>query len=108
RRASKLNFYTGRGSLEGWLRSVLAQEYVNRYRSQSRLVSLDERQEEDGVQFAAPPAPALPDASSDARVNAAVDAALQALPAEERFLLAAYYLDDHTLAEIGNMIGVHE
>ena len=31
-RVSKLASYTGRGSLEGWLRTVLAQEYVNRYR----------------------------------------------------------------------------
>src|SRR6266481_6862921 len=51
-RVSKLASYTGRGSLEGWLRTVLAQEYVNRYRRQKRLVSLDE-EGEDGEQFAA-------------------------------------------------------
>src|ERR1700733_6070869 len=50
-RASKLASYTGRGSLEGWLRTVVAQEHVNRYRRQRRLVSLDEEAEE-GVQFA--------------------------------------------------------
>jgi hypothetical protein len=52
-RVSKLRFYNGRGSLDGWLRTVLAQEYVNTYRKQRRLVSLDEESEE-GVQFAAP------------------------------------------------------
>ncbi len=52
-RVSKLASYTGRGSLEGWLRTVMAQEYVNRYRRQRRLVSLDEESEE-GVQFATP------------------------------------------------------
>src|SRR5437763_226553 len=31
RRISKLESYVGRGSLEGWLRMVLAQEYVNRF-----------------------------------------------------------------------------
>src|SRR5277367_1002809 len=31
-RSSKLASFTGRGSLEGWLRTVLAQEFVNRYR----------------------------------------------------------------------------
>src|SRR5947207_9166650 len=51
-RISKLSSYRGRGSLEGWLRTVLAQEYVNTYRKQRRLVSLDEESEE-GVQFAA-------------------------------------------------------
>jgi len=34
---SKLSSYTGRGSLEGWLRTVMAQEFVNRYRRQRRL-----------------------------------------------------------------------
>ena len=43
----------GRGSLDGWLRTVLAQEFVNRYRTQKRLVSLEEK-EEDGVSFEAP------------------------------------------------------
>ena len=32
-RPSKLLYYQGRGSLQGWLRTVVAQEYVNRYRS---------------------------------------------------------------------------
>ena len=48
-RASKLISYTGRGSLEGWLRTVLAQEFINRYRKNKRLVSLDETDsDEDG------------------------------------------------------------
>src|SRR5437660_10078511 len=51
RRVSRLNFYMGRGSLEGWLRTVVAQEFVNRYRKQKRLVRLEE-ETEDGVQFA--------------------------------------------------------
>src|SRR6202051_4045168 len=51
-RVSKLSSFTGRGSLEGWLRTVLAQEFVNRYRRTKRLVSLDEGGAE-GNQFAA-------------------------------------------------------
>src|SRR6202166_1859246 len=51
-RVSKLASFTGRGSLEGWLRTVLAQEFVNRYRRTKRLVSLEE-ENEDGEQFAA-------------------------------------------------------
>src|SRR5205085_12526742 len=42
-RVSKLDSYTGRGSLEGWLRTVLAQEWVNGFRKNKRLVSLDEQ-----------------------------------------------------------------
>jgi RNA polymerase sigma-70 factor, ECF subfamily len=104
-RVSKLASYTGRGSLEGWLRTVLAQEFVNRYRRQRRLVSLDEESEE-GVQFAA--ATPEPLAVVDSRVDTAVDEALAELSAEDRFILASYFLDDRTLAEIGRTLHVHE
>ncbi len=104
-RVSKLNFYMGRGSLEGWLRTVLAQEYVNRYRRGKRLVSLEEK-EEAGAQFVAPEPQAA--APVDARLEAATDQALTALAAEDRFVLAAYFLDQRTLAEIAQTLGVHE
>jgi len=104
-RVSKLASYTGRGSLEGWLRTVLAQEYVNRYRRTKRLVSLDEESEE-GVQFRAPdPEPVT---TSDNRLARATDAVLADLPAEDRMVLSAYYLDDRTLADIARMLAVHE
>ena len=96
---------TGRGSLEGWLRTVLAQEYVNRYRKQRRLVSFEERIE-SGNQFEARDNPAA--ISPDVRVDHAVDTALVELSGEERLILASYYLDGRTLAEIARMIGVHE
>jgi RNA polymerase sigma-70 factor (ECF subfamily) len=105
RRVSRLNFYMGRGSLEGWLRTVLAQEFVNRYRKQKRLVSLEE-QAEDGVQFsAAEPGPTGP---VDGRLSAALDEALGQLESEDRLVLASYYLDNRTLTEIGRVVGVHE
>jgi RNA polymerase sigma-70 factor (ECF subfamily) len=104
-RVSKLNFYTGRGSLEGWLRTVMAQEHVNRYRRQKRNLSLDEETGE-GTQFAAPETePANP---LDPRLEAATDEAFTVLPAEDQFILAAYYLDDRTLVEIAHMLSVHE
>ena len=105
RRVSKLESYTGRGSMEGWLRTVLAQEFVNRYRRQRRLVSLEEK-DEAGVQFAAAEPVAM--VAVDTRVEAATDEALALLSAEERFVLSAYFLDGRTLAEIGRMLGVHE
>lgn len=104
-RISKLSSFTGRGSLEGWLRTVLAQEFVNRYRRTKRLVSLEEENEE-GDHFAAPQPAPLP--SADSRLEAATDAALAALESEDRMVLAAYYLDGRTLAEIARMLGVHE
>ena len=104
-RVSKLASFTGRGSLEGWLRTVLAQEFVNRYRRTKRTVSLDE-ENEDGAQFAAPePEPLL---SADPRLEAATDEALASLSGEDRMVLATYYLDGRTLAEIALLLGVHE
>ena len=105
RRISKLDSYTGRGSLEGWLRAVLAQEHVNRFRRGQRLVSMEE-QEEAGVQFEA----ATPDPveAVDVRLREATDQALGALSPEDKFILANYYLDDRTLAEIARLLGVHE
>lgn len=104
-RVSRLSFYMGRGSLEGWLRTVLAQEFVNRYRKQKRLVSLEEETEE-GVQFAS--TESFSAASVDGRLGEATDEALNQLPAEDRLILAGYYLDDRTLTDIGRMLGVHE
>src|ERR1051326_2012928 len=105
-RASKLSSYTGRGSLEVWLRAVLAQDYVNRFRRQRRFVSLEE-QAEAGVQFAAAaPAPAANNA--DSGLARATDEALAALDSESRYLLAAYFLDGRTLAQIGRTLGAHE
>jgi RNA polymerase sigma-70 factor, ECF subfamily len=104
-RKSKLLSYTGRGSLEGWLRTVMAQEFINRYRKQRRTVSLEE-QTEEGVQFAAAvPEPGSP---SDPRLETATDEALAELSSEDRFTLASYYLDGRTLAEIAATLGLHE
>lgn len=104
-RNSKLVFYTGRGSLEGWLRTVMAQEFINRYRKTKRSVSLEE-QTEEGVQFVAR---ALePAITSDQRLEIATDRALAELSAEDRFTLASYYLDGRTLADIARSLGLHE
>ena len=104
-RTSKLNHYHGRGSLEGWLRTVLAQEWVNRYRKGKRLVSLEE-ETEAGAQFAAPePAKVVPAASA---LERATDKALAMLPAEDRYIMAAYFLDERNLKDIGKTLGVHE
>ena len=104
-RVSRLTYYGGRGSLDGWLRTVLAQEFVNTYRKQRRMVSLDEESEE-GVQFAA--AVSEPVVAADPRLENAIDEALRSLAAEERFILASYFLDGRTLAQIGRALSVHE
>jgi RNA polymerase sigma-70 factor (ECF subfamily) len=104
-RVSKLASYTGRGSLEGWLRTVIAQEFVNKYRRQRKLVSLD-GEEEDGTQFVAKGE--APAATVDPRLEAATGEALASLAPDDRFVLASYYLDRRTLADIARTLSVHE
>ena len=108
-RVSKLSSYTGRGSLEGWLRTVMAQEFVNRYRKTRRTTSLDE-EIELGRQFASetPDPVSSTTVPGDPRVEQATAAALAALSAEDRYVLAAYYLDGRTLADVARALGVHE
>ncbi len=67
KRVSKLNYYMGRGSLQGWLRTVMAQKHVDRCRKQSRNVSLEE-QVEAGAHFAAKEeVPVVPEVARVAR-----------------------------------------
>jgi RNA polymerase sigma-70 factor, ECF subfamily len=105
-RRSKLALYSGRGSLAGWLRMVLSQNYVNRIRAGRKLISIEEEEEEHGTQFAA--ATAATSAPADARVKEVVDQVLAQLGGEERLLLSSYFLDGRKLAQIGRMLGVHE
>lgn len=102
-RISKLESYLGRGSLEGWLKTVLAQEYINKFRSRRKLVPFEETAQSYGS--VSPPVFAEPERT---KLAAATDTALADLSPEQRFLLAAYYLDGSTLAAIARMLNVHE
>jgi len=108
-RVSKLASYMGRGSLAGWLRTVLAQQHVDQYRKTKRMVSLEEENEK-GVQFAMPVAASgsNPVPREQGRLEQSTDEVLAQLSSEERFLLASYFLDGRTLAEIAKGLGVHE
>ncbi len=103
-RVSKLRSYTGVGSLAGWLRAVMARSYIDIYRKGRRTVSLEEEQEFTEVSAASPD----PEIQVDPRLEEATAEVLGALPAEDRFLLASYFLDGNTLAEVARMLGVHE
>jgi RNA polymerase sigma-70 factor (ECF subfamily) len=103
-RRSKLESYHGRGSLEGWLRTVLAQRHIDGVRSQRKLVAISEVTAVDKKQTS----PQDDAVEVETHVLRFLDMELAALRPEEKFLLAAYYLDDRTLAQIGFMLNVHE
>ena len=102
---SKLASYSGRGSLDSWLKAVLTHAYVDRYRSDRRVVSLD-RHLDSLKSFCA--SEAAEKASEDPRLNDAIKEAFLQCHPEKRFLLAAYFFDNRTLAEIAVILGVHE
>ncbi len=102
-RRCPLDSYRGRGSLLGWLRTTLAQRHVDHYRKSFREQPLADYEE------VAAPGPTLETpVNSFAPLAQAVEDALRSQPAEEQFLIAAYYLDERTLAQIASLIGVHE
>jgi RNA polymerase sigma-70 factor, ECF subfamily len=105
RRISKLDYYMGRGSLEGWLRTVLSQHHIDRCRSYSKSTSLEE-QLEAGASFPALAEPAT--VEPDPCLAAALSKILDELAPEDRFLLASYYLDQRTLAQLARTLRVHE
>jgi RNA polymerase sigma-70 factor, ECF subfamily len=102
---SPLNSYMGYGSLEGWLRTTMARAFIDRYRSERRLVSLEEESEE-GLQLAAPPVEAA--SAVDPRLEEVTDQALLGLDAEDRFILASFFLHERTLAELARSLRLHE
>jgi RNA polymerase sigma-70 factor (ECF subfamily) len=105
RRVSKLDYYMGRGSLEGWLRTVLAQHHIDRCRSYAKDVSLEE-QIECGASFPSSSEPVA--APPDPRLAPALSHALEELTPEDRYILASYYLDQRTLADLARTLHVHE
>ncbi|MGC1450221.1 MAG: sigma-70 family RNA polymerase sigma factor [Candidatus Sulfotelmatobacter sp.] len=100
KRWSPLLGYSGRGSLMGWLRAILAQRRVDQYRKIGRETALNEIE----------PAAAVSEQIELKRLEdlrVALKMTLSGASAEERFLLSAYYLDQHTLEEISGVLRVH-
>jgi len=101
-RRCPLASYRGRGSLIGWLRTTLAQRHVDHYRRNRREEPLDE------LDVAALDAEPRTPARELSLLERAIEEAVTAREAEERFVLAAYYLDGQTLLQIARVLGVHE
>jgi RNA polymerase sigma-70 factor (ECF subfamily) len=101
RRWSPLLRYSGRGSLMGWLRAILAQRRVNQYRKIGRETELGDIDPVAAVSE-------TPDLERVEDLGLAIKKTLSEASADERFLLSAYYLDQHTLHEMSRVLRVHE
>src|SRR5580704_8506731 len=114
RRKSLFVYFHGRSKLSTWLRAVLAQKQVDVFRTSGRTVSLDAEMEgETPREFTgrAGSVRANPDPARErylGRFDKALSAALAGLTPRERMLLACYYVDQLTLAEIGRVLREHE
>lgn len=119
--ASKLAYYSGRGSLAGWLRAVVAQLAVDVFRKQSRLVQTEEDTDLDRLAhdsnigegqrvLAGIPTPeeSMSNRFAQTDMQQALNRAVQELAAEDRLLVKLYYFDNLRLREAGAVLGVHE
>jgi len=114
RRKSLFEYFHGRSKLSTWLRAVLAQKQVDMFRTSGRTVSLDDEMEggaprEQAARTASVPANPDPDRGRYlGRFDRALAAALAGLTPRERLIMASYYVDQLTLAEIGRLLREHE
>jgi RNA polymerase sigma-70 factor len=118
---SKLAYYSGRGSLAGWLRAVVSQLAVDQFRKQSKFVQIEEDREFDNLSSEAAdggnnhfgshvdnPEDAFAKSSAESDISEALAAAIAGLEAEERLILKLYYFEDLKLKDIAATFGYHE
>jgi RNA polymerase sigma-70 factor (ECF subfamily) len=101
-----LDSYQGRGSLLGWMGKLLAQRSVDGFRRVRRETPFDPVVHDKPRE--AVDAHPVPEELST--LGKALAMAVSGLSAEDRFLLAAYFLDGRTLRQIGQLLDptVHE
>jgi RNA polymerase sigma-70 factor (ECF subfamily) len=121
-RKTKLAYYSGRGSLGGWLRAIISQMAVDRFRKESRLVQIEETREienlaeessnisnnEHIVSHAENPEEIFSERQSSNDVSEALSTAIASLEAEDRLILKMYYFDGLKLKDIAAVFGYHE
>lgn len=118
----KLGYYSGRGSLAGWLRAVVSQLAVDQYRKDSKFVQIEEDREFENlanqssensnnskvITHTDNPEEVFTEKETHQNVAKALNSAIAALEAEDRLLLKLYYFEDLKLKDIGSTLGFHE
>ena len=119
---TKLSYYSGRGSLAGWLRAIVSQLAIDEFRKQSRFVQIEENREFENlanesseksdntsvVSHSDNPEQIFSEKQTAKDVSEALKKAIGELEAEDRLILKLYYFDDLNLKEIGAALGFHE
>lgn len=122
--SGKIGYYSGRGSLAGWLRAVVAQLAIDAHRKQAKFVQVEETREfetlaheadqrgtNDTIKFHAAeenPEKTFFDQTAHRDVEAALKKSIGELEPEDRLLLKLYYFEDLNLKQAGAILGFHE
>ena len=119
--AGKLGYYSGAGSLGGWLRAVVGQLAVDHHRKQARIIQTEGDGDFDRLAISDPepdgahsfhaavnPEESLATELAAANVEQALALAFAELADEDRLLMKLYYFDGLRLREAGAVLGVHE
>ena len=119
---SKLAYYSGRGSLAGWLRAVVSQLAIDQYRKTSRFVQIEETREFENLAEESSnnggnsailhhnesPEELLSEKRTSDDVASALQTAIAGLEPEDKLILKMYYFDDLKLKDIAAAFGYHE
>lgn len=119
---TKLSYYSGRGSLAGWLRAVVSQLAIDEFRKLSRFVQIEENREFENlanesseksennsvVAHSDNPEQIFSEKQTRKDVADALKKAIDELGAEDKLILKLYYFDDLKLKDIGATLGFHE
>jgi len=119
---TKLSYYSGRGSLGGWLRAVVSQLAIDEFRKQSKFVQIEENREFENlanesseksennsvVSHSDNPEQLFSEKQTQKDVGEALKKAIDELESEDKLILKLYYFDDLKLKDIGAVLGFHE
>ena len=119
---TKLSYYSGRGSLAGWLRAVVSQLAIDGFRKNAKFVQIEETREFENlandasensdsakiVHASQNPEENFARKQMRKDVSDALRHAIGKLEAEDRLMLKLYYFDDLKLKDIGATLGFHE
>jgi len=107
-RWSLLRYFHGRSSIATWVRSVLAQRFVDRVRASKRVQPLGD-ENDGGVVLSVSGTPPDPDRGRYVEsIRDAFGQSLAALAPKERLRLGCYYAQQLTLAQTGRVLREHE
>lgn len=120
--SGKIAYYSGRGSLAGWLRAVVHQLAIDQHRKLSRFVQIEEDRDFDNLASESAensdnaafmtasesPEEVFSGKEAMADVSEALRDTIADMETEDRLIIKLYYFDSLRLKEIGQMLGFHE